>query len=77
MTEHQRDPNQRRFTMQELADFARWQVETGKGAWEPGLCLRGIKGIRTNGKGPSLALLPEDQCYDVERKIVFVGARDS
>ena len=74
---HTRDPNQRRFTMQELADFAQWQVEIGKDDWEPGLCLRGITGIRTNGRGPSLALLPEDQRYDVERRIVFFGARDS
>lgn len=77
MTGHVRDPNQRIFTAQDMANFWTWVVETGRGSWEAGLCLRGIHLIRTNGKGPSLCVLPEDQRYDEARQIVFVGARDS
>lgn len=72
-----RNPNQRIYTAQDMADFWTWEVEVGRGHWEAGLCLRGISGIRTNGKGPSLATLPEDQRYDEKRNIIFLGARDS
>lgn len=74
---HLRDPNQRRYTAQDMADFWAWEVETGRGDWEAGLCLRGINLIRTNGKGPSQCVLPEGQRYDAGRKIIFTGARDS
>ena len=74
---HERDPNQRRFTVQDHADFWNWEVETGRGQWEAGLCMRGVEMIRTNGRGPSLCVLPEDQRYDEQRQIVFAGARDS
>lgn len=72
-----RNPHQRRFTAQDMADFWAWEVETGRGAWGAGLCLRGIDLIHVNGKGPSQCVLPEDQRYDTERKIIFTGARDS
>ena len=74
---HKRDPNQKRFTAQEMAGFWAWQVEIGRGQWEPHLCMRGVELIRTNGRGPSLCLLPEDQRYDEGRNIIFLGARDS
>ena len=73
----QRNPDQRRFTAQEMADFWQYQVEIGKGSWEPGLCVRGLSLVRTNGRGPSMAILPEDQVYDEERQVIFMGARDS
>ena len=57
----ERDPNQRLYSMQDLADFANWHVETGKAHWNPGLCVRGLSLIRVNGRGPSLCLLPEDR----------------
>ena len=74
---HQRDPNQRIFTVEDMADMWCAERDSGKAKWEAGLCLRGIHLIRTNGKGPSLCVLPEDQRYDEGRKIVFAGARDS
>ena len=72
-----KDPNQRVFTAQDMADFFAYQVEIGKGNWEAHLCMRGFSLIRKNGRGPSLCVLPEDQVYDQERKLIFLGARDS
>lgn len=70
-------PDQKIYTAQDMADFWAWEVETGRGAWAAGLCVRGITGVRADGQGPSLAVLPDDQRYDEFRKIVFLGARDS
>jgi len=72
-----RFPDQKIYTAQDMAEFWQWEVETGRGAWEAGLCVRGLAGIRVEGKGPSLAVLPEDQRYDAVRNIIFLGARDS
>jgi hypothetical protein len=72
-----KNPNQRMFTAQDMADFWAYQVEIGKGNWEVHLCMRGFSLIRKNGRGPSLCVLPEDQVYDKERKLIFLGARDS
>ena len=72
-----RNPNQKRFTAQDMADFWTYQVDIGKGNWEAQLCMRGFSLIRSNGRGPSLCVLPDDQVYDKERKLIFLGARDS
>ena len=74
---YERDPNQIIPTVAEMADHFCAERDSGKAAWSAGLCLRGISMIRVNGRGPSLCVLPDDQRYDEQRQIVFLGARDS